>query len=180
MTDAVLGAVTLYVTLHSARGPLFRCAAALFSLAAMLGVLRFSGFYADENPHMIVSMIAGVAAFPALTVSVMVPDSPIARKWRVSSVFLLLLATVGVSIVIYSGSRLYLNACALLAIAGIAYVSLRARRWVDVVSAVTMLVGLLCFAVKLSPITPLQPADVLHLALAVGWLGLDRSRSAAL
>jgi hypothetical protein len=175
VTDAVLCATTFYVVLRSTHSPLFRGAAALFSIAAFLGVLRFSGLYVNEAPHMFVSMIAGVAAFPALATSVMFPQSPITRQWRGSWLLLLIIAAVGALIVMNSGSRLYLNGCALLAVAGITYVSLRQRRWIRVSSATIMLIGLLCFALKFSPTTALQPADVLHLALAAGWLGLDRS-----
>ena len=171
----MLCAATCYVALRSTHGPLFRSAAALFSIAAFLGVLRFSEIHSAEAPHTFVSMIAGVAAFPALVTSVMFPDSSIARQWRVSWLFLLLVAAAGVLIVMTSGSRLYLNACALLAVAGVIYVSLRDRRWTRVSSAAIMLIGLLCFALKFSPTTALQPADILHLALAAGWLGLHRS-----
>lgn len=174
MTDAVLFAATLYIALFSARNCLLRVSAALFSIAALLGALRFSGLYPEAAPHMFVSMIAGVAAFPAMAISVIFPRWRSTERLGDSLMIVGALAVLGALFVVVSGSRGYLNACALLAVVGIGFVSLRHRQWLSAMSATLILLGLLCFALKLSPIVALQPADILHLTLAAGWLGLNQ------
>jgi len=171
----VLLAATLYVALFSTKAPVFRAAAALFSLAALLGVLRFSGLYPEEALHKFASMIVGVAAFPSMAISLMYPRWRVIGKWSSSLVMLLTLAIIGTLDVTTSESRIYLDVCALLSVAGVAYASLRTRCWRRVLSAAIKLVGLMCFALKIPLGALLQPADVLHLALAAGWLHFEKS-----
>jgi len=149
-----------------------RLSACLVSAAAWLGVLRFSGFYADSAPHMFVSMVAGVSAFPALAAALAIPKARIVTEGHLALVVVILAAVIGAAIIIASGSRLFLNLTSLSAILLIAFVSFRARNTISGVSALVMLAGSLCFATKFSPAPMLQPADILHLALAAGWLGI--------
>ncbi len=164
--------MTLVLASQSALPPLMRLSAALVSAAAWLGVLRFSGLYADTAPHMFVSMVAGVAAFPALAAAIATPKARIVTEWRLALVVVIFAAVIGAAIITASGSRLYLNLTSLSAILLIAFVSFRARNTISGVSALVMLAGSLCFATTFSPTPMLQPADVLHLALAAGWWGV--------
>ncbi|MBM4217359.1 MAG: hypothetical protein FJ178_05845 [Gammaproteobacteria bacterium] len=164
--------MTLVIASRSASPPLMRLSACLVSAAAWLGVLRFSGFYADSAPHMFVSMVAGVSAFPALAAALAIPKARIVTEGHLALVVVILAAVIGAAIIIASGSRLFLNLTSLSAILLIAFVSFRARNTISGVSALVMLAGSLCFATKFSPAPMLQPADILHLALAAGWLGI--------
>lgn len=143
-------------------------------MAALVGALRFSGIFVDEPSHKLVSMVTGVAAFPALMISLGLPHWRSIQRWATSLVMLFVLAAIGVLIVTMTGSRLYLDACALVSTFGIAYACWTQRFIPGVFSAALMLFGLGCFATKISPVRVLQPADLLHLALALGWLGLNR------
>jgi hypothetical protein len=164
--------VTLVIASRSASPPLMRLSAGLVSAAAWLGVLRFSGLYVDTAPHRFVSMVAGVAAFPALAAAVAMPKARVVTEGRLALVVMVLAAVVGAAIITVSGSRLYLNLASLSAILLIASVSFRARNMVGGISALAMLAGSLCFAMQFSPTPRLQPADALHLALAAGWWGV--------
>jgi len=164
--------VTLVIASRSALPPLMRLSAGLFAAAASLGVLRFSGLYADTAPHMFVSMVTGVAAFPAFAAAVAIPNAHIVTRARLALFVLILAAVIGAVVITASGSRFYLNFASLSAILLIALVSFRARDTLSGVSALVMLAGSLCFATKFSPISMLQPADILHLALAAGWWGV--------
>ena len=164
--------MTLVIASRSASPPLMRLSACLVSAAAWLGVLRFSGFYADSAPHMFVSMVAGVSAFPALAAALAIPKARIVTEGHLALVVVILAAVIGAAIIIASGSRLFLNLTSLSAILLIAFVSFRARNTISGVSALVMLAGSLCFATRFSPTPMLQPADVLHLALAAGWWGI--------
>jgi hypothetical protein len=152
---------------------LFRLASALFSVAALFGALKFSGIYADEQPHRFVSMIAGVAGFPAMAISLGLSDESTLQRGRFSILALLGLAMIGALVVMGTGARMYLDAAALLCTLAVGYASWRQRHRVGMGSAALILFGLICFAAKIPSSTILQPADVLHLALAVGWLGLS-------
>lgn len=80
---------------------------------------------------------------------------------------------IGAAFVILSGARTYLDVCALLSAIAVGYACWRQKLRIGALSAATMIFGLLCFAAKVSPFNTLQPADILHLALAAGWLGLN-------
>lgn len=109
-----------------------------------------------------------------MAISVWFTQWRVIREWRASILMISVLAILGALIVMSTGSRLYLDACAVLSVSGVAYACSSQSFRLGVISAVIMLVGLLCFAAKISPVTALQPADILHLALAAGWLGLSR------
>jgi hypothetical protein len=169
---------TAYVALFSWRDPLFRVGAALFSVAALMGALKFSGLYADEQPHRLLAMIAGVAGFPAMVISIALPEWKLIDRWGTSLLLVSIIAIAGVWIVTTTGARLYLDAVALLSPLAVGYACWRQRAPLGVVSAVVILLGLICFALKIPSETTVQPADVLHLALAAGWLGLHQQQAA--
>ncbi|MBM4199196.1 MAG: hypothetical protein FJ198_05825 [Gammaproteobacteria bacterium] len=164
--------MTLFIASRMALPPLVRLSAGLVSAAAGLGVLRFSGLYADTAPHMFVSMLAGVSAFPALAAAVVKPGARVVAEGRLALVVVIFAAVTGATIITASGSRLYLNLTSLSAILLIAFASFRTRDTISGLSALVMLAGSLCFAMQFSPTLILQPADVLHLALAAGWWGI--------
>lgn len=153
----------------SALPPLMRMSAAMFSAAALLGMLRFSGIYIEARPHMLMSMIAGVAAFPGLATAIVSPMASAVTRWRLALVSLAGAAVLGGAITILSGSRIYLNVCALGSILLIAVIAYRRRNAIQGIAALLMLGGSLSFTLNSSPVPVLQPADVLHLALAVGF-----------
>ncbi len=95
---------------------------------------------------MFVSMVAGVAAFPALAAAVAIPKARIVTEGRLALVVVILAAVIGVAIINGGGLRLYLNLTSLSAILLIAFVSFRARNTISGVSALVMLAGSLCFA----------------------------------
>lgn len=173
MTDAVLCIVTVLIALKADRPLLFRIAAAMFSAAALLGTLRFSGLYVDPSPHMLVSMVAGVAAFPAVAAATIWPKSPVAERWMPAVSLLVVLAIVGASITLSSGSRVYVNLCALVSVSSIGFFATKRREWLYLVSATILLFGLASFATGTAFFSFLQPADILHVALTVGLLGLS-------
>ena len=95
-------------------------------------------------------------------------------QWESSSLIVAVCAVVGILLVTGTGSRVYLNAASVLSIVCVIVACWRQRYQLGVVSAAIMLVGLILFATKQpAGFTAVQPADLLHLALAAGWLGLS-------
>jgi hypothetical protein len=127
----------------------------------------------NDPLHRFVSLIAGVAGFPALAIAIAMTEHRATWRWGSSFVIAVVCAVVGVSIVIATDSRVYVNAVALLATLGVGVACWRQRDQLGAISAAIMLVGLVFFAVKPAVFNVLQPADFLHLALAAGWLGLS-------
>jgi hypothetical protein len=139
-----------------------------------VGALKFFGFYVNDPLHRFVSLIAGVAGFPALAISMVMTERRAISQWRSSFLIVAVCAVVGILLVMGTGSRAYLNAASVLSIVCVIVACWRQRYQLGVVSAAIMLIGLTLFATKQTvSVTVVQPADLLHLALAAGWLGLS-------
>ena len=177
VTDAILCLVTLFVASRHAHPPLLRISAAMFSVAALLGALRFSGIWPAPPVHMFASMLAGVGAFPALATAVSCPTLPWVRSWGLALTAVLVAGAIGAALVMSSGWRLYLDLCAIVSVLALAVAGYRQNDRLRVVAALVMLTGLLLFAMKIAVWPGLEPADGLHLALAAGWLGVSYRRS---
>lgn len=145
----------------------------MFAVAAFIGALKFFGGDVNDQVHKLFSLLAGVAGFPAMAISIAWWVKKTTRGWSSSVLILAVFTLIGVSIVIITGSRVYLNMIALLSTLAVGLFCWRQHHYRGVVSATVMLLGLVCFATKLPALSLLQPADFLHLALAVGWLGLS-------
>ena len=63
-TDGVLALISLWLLTRSSLPLGLRIAAGTLGLAAVLGVLRFSGLYPIPQWHQFVSMLGACAAFP--------------------------------------------------------------------------------------------------------------------
>jgi hypothetical protein len=143
-------------------------------MAALVGALKFSGYYVNDPLHRFVSLIAGVAGFPALAISMTMIERKATSQWWSSFLIVAVCAGVGILTVMATGSRAYLNTVSVLSTLCIVVACWRQRYQVGVVSAAIMLIGLILFATKQpAGFNVLQPADFLHLALAAGWLGLS-------
>ena len=142
-----------------------------------MGALKFFGFYVNDPLHRFVSLIAGVAGFPALAISMLMAERRAAFQWGSSFFVVAVCAVVGILVFMATGSRAYLNAASVLSTLCVIVACWRQRYQLGVVSAAIMLVGLILFATKQpAGFTAVQPADLLHLALAAGWLGLSGFR----
>lgn len=167
----------LAITANPSLTPLLRLAATAFALASAFGVLRFSGVYPELFWHTTFSLVTAVAGFPALAFALAYPQSNWIRTWRRAAVTALAFAVVGVTVVIGFELRIYSDACALLATLIAITTMLRERAVPGAIGAVTMLVGLACFALKIPVAALLQPADILHLTLAAGLTLIARAAS---
>ena len=174
LTDGLLLAVTAYLALQRHLPMAFRLACGVFGVAALLGVLRFSGIYPLPSWHQFASMLGAASAFPLLAVAVVWPDSLAARNTRFAWIVLCVTAVIGVIIVGVGQKRIYSDALALLSLLAVCITLVRARQWLGALGGLLMLTALLVFALKVSVGEALVPGDLLHIGMAFGLLLLSR------
>lgn len=79
--------------------PSIAVAAVLFGVAALVGVLRFSGFDMLSGVHKFTSLLAACAAFPLLAYALSWPQDPTSVRLSAAARFAMLFGGVGVAIV---------------------------------------------------------------------------------
>jgi hypothetical protein len=85
---------------HLRTRPAVATAAALIGLAALLGVLRYSGLAVVWGPHRFFSLLAACAAFPLLAAALRWPDAPLAQRGAAVGRFVLVAGGVGVAMTV--------------------------------------------------------------------------------
>jgi len=171
-SDGFLCLVTLWLATRASSPIALRLACTLFAAAALLGVLRFSGIYPMVGWHQFVSMLGAMAALPLVAVSVVWPNSLVARHTRFAWIFMGVMAVLGVIIVGAGQKRVVADALAVLSVVAMLVTLARAGLWRGALSAALLLAGLLLFAAKVSVGDMLVPGDLLHIGMALGLLGL--------
>jgi hypothetical protein len=166
--------VTAYLALQRHLPIAFRLACGVFGVAALLGVLRFSGIYPLPSWHQFASMLGAASAFPLLAVVVLWPDSLAARNTRFAWIVLCITAVIGVIIVGAGQKRIYSDALALLSLLAVCITLVRTRQWLGAVGGVLILTALVLFALKIAAGTLLVPGDLLHIGMALGLVLLSR------
>ncbi len=174
-TDGLLALVCLWL-LSRASLPLgVRIAAGTLGAAAVLGALRFSGFYPIPQWHQFVSMLGACAAFPLLAVAVLWPNAAVARQLKFAAIFFIILAVLGVLAVGVAQKRVLVDALTVISVVAMVVSLARGGRWTTAITTALMLAGLLLFATKVTIVPALVPGDLLHIGMAIGVLGLGLS-----
>ena len=174
-TDGLLALVCLWLFSRASLPLGVRIAAATLGIAAVLGVLRFSGLYPIPQWHQFVSMLGACAAFPLLAVAVLWPDAAVARQLKFAAIFFIILAVIGVLAVGVAQKRVVIDALTVLSVVAMVISLARNGRWPAALTTTLMLAGLLLFAAKATVVPALVPGDLLHIGMAIGLLGLGLS-----
>jgi len=174
-TDGLLALVCLWLLSRVSLPLGVRIAAGTLGIAAVLGVLRFSGLYPIPQWHQFVSMLGACAAFPLLAVAVLWPDAAVARQLKFASIFFIILAALGVLAVGVAQKRVVVDALTVISVVAMLFSLARGGRWPTALTTALMLAGLLLFAVKAAVVPTLVPGDLLHIGMAIGLLGLGMS-----
>ena len=172
VTDGFLCLVTLWLASRAQAPVALRLACTLFAVAALLGVLRFSGVYPLSTWHQFASMLGAMAAFPLLAVAVVWPDALVTRSTRFAWIFMCVMAVLGVLIVGAGQKRVLADGLAVLSVVAITVTLARAGLWRGAMAGGLMLAALLLFAAKVSVAGVLVPGDLLHIGMALGLLGV--------
>lgn len=173
-TDGLLLVVTVYLAVQRHLPIALRLACGVFGLAALLGVLRFSGIYPLPSWHQFASMLGATCAFPLLAVVVLWPESLAARSTRYAWIVLCVTAAIGVIVVSVGQKRIYSDALALLCLLAICITLVRNRQWLSALGGVLMFTVSVLFALKITVGSLLVPGDLLHIGMAFGLVLLSR------
>jgi hypothetical protein len=174
-TDGVLALICLWLLTRASLPIGLRIAAGTLGLAAVLGVLRFSGLYPIPQWHQFVSMLGACAAFPLLAVAVLWPDAAATRQLKFASIFFIGMAVLGVLAVGVAQKRVLVDALTVISVVAMLISLARGGRWSTTLTTALMLAGLLLFASKATLVPGLVPGDLLHIGMAIGLFGLGAS-----
>jgi hypothetical protein len=174
-TDGILALICLWLLTRASLPIGLRIAAGTLGLAAVLGVLRFSGLYPIPQWHQFVSMLGACAAFPLLAVAVLWPDAAATRQLKFASIFFIGMAVLGVLAVGVAQKRVLVDALTVISVVAMLISLARGGRWSTTLTTALMLAGLLLFASKATVVPGLVPGDLLHIGMAIGLFGLGAS-----
>ncbi len=174
-TDGILALICLWLLTRASLPIGVRIAAGTLGLAAVLGVLRFSGLYPIPQWHQFVSMLGACAAFPLLAVAVLWPDAAATRQLKFASIFFIGMAVLGVLAVGVAQKRVLVDALTVISVVAMLISLARGGRWSTTLTTALMLAGLLLFASKATVLPGLVPGDLLHIGMAIGLFGLGAS-----
>ena len=174
-TDGLLALVCLWLLSRDGVPLGVRIATATLGIAAVLGVLRFSGLYPIPQWHQFVSMLGACAAFPLLAVSVLWPNAAVARQLKFAAIFFIGMAALGLLAVGVAQKRVVVDALTVISVVAMLVSLARGGRWPTALTTALMLAGLLLFAAKAAVVPALVPGDLLHIGMAIGLLGLGMS-----
>ena len=174
-TDGLLALICLWLLTRASLPLGVRIAAGTLGLAAVLGVLRFSGLYPIPQWHQFVSMLGACAAFPLLAVAVLWPDAAATRQLKFASIFFIGMAVFGVLAAGVAQKRVVVDALTVISVVAMVISLARGGRWPAALTTALMLAGLLLFASKATVVPGLVPGDLLHIGMAIGLLGLGVS-----
>ncbi len=174
-TDGILALICLWLLTRASLPIGVRIAAGTLGLAAVLGVLRFSGLYPIPQWHQFVSMLGACAAFPLLAVAVLWPDAAATRQLKFASIFFIGMAVLGVLAVGVAQKRVLVDALTVISVVAMLISLTRGGRWPTALTTALMLAGLLLFASKATVVPGLVPGDLLHIGMAIGLFGLGAS-----
>ena len=174
-TDGLLALICLWLLTRASLPLGVRIAAGTLGLAAVLGVLRFSGLYPIPQWHQFVSMLGACAAFPLLAVAVLWPDAAATRQLKFASIFFIGMAVLGVLAVGVAQKRVLVDALTVISVVAMLISLARGGRWSTTLTTALMLAGLLLFASKATVLPGLVPGDLLHIGMAIGLFGLGAS-----
>ena len=176
ITDAVLCATCLYGACRQTLPYGARLACALLALAAMLGVLHFSGLYPLPSLHSFASMLGGMVSLPLLAIGVAAPHSLVASTKHFAWTLAVVLGVLGLLIITLGGFRIVTDAVAALCVLTMLVAAYRQRSRAGLVAACVLLLTLVAVLLKwqipsassVQNVPLLQTTDLLHLGLAAG------------
>jgi hypothetical protein len=142
-------------------------AAGLIGLAAVLGVMRFSGLAMMTGPNKFASLLSAAAAFPLLAWCLRYPASRVALHFGTAVRPVLILVALGVAVTMAGVAQWGAALSLLSALVLLGTLALR-RNALATVGAVVLLGGMLATLAGRAGAAAIDPAVALHLGLAVG------------
>ena len=169
MTDAILMLVALRLAWAGRERALVLLGATLLMLAALLGVLRFSGLLPLPQWHQFFSMLGAGVSLPALAASLLWTAGSVNTQRGIGWIFAIALAVFCVLTGVVAQIKLVPQVLGFVAVLLMLVLAIR-HRLLDVgLGAGSMLLGFVLFMGKVQVIG-LQSGDFLHIFMAAGLL----------
>lgn len=174
LLDGLLGLVAFGLAWRVARSlPAVRLGCLIVGSAAVLGALKFSALLPLPSLHQFMSMLGAGVGLPLLAISVVMPESAVARQRRFAWILAIVLAVACVLISLVAQIKVWPSVCALLAATATLIAATARKDWLGATAGLCWLLALVAFAAKVE--TPhLRPGEFLHAGLTVGLLLLWR------
>jgi hypothetical protein len=169
MTDAILMLVALRLAWAGRERALVLIGATLLMLAALLGVLRFSGLLPLPQWHQFFSMLGAGVSLPALAASLLWPTSSVTTERGLGWIFTIALAVLCVLTGVVAQFKIASQVLGLTAVLAVLVLAVRHRQLDLGLGAGSMLLGFALFTGKVQVIG-LQSGDFLHIFMTVGLL----------
>ena len=170
ISDFVLALACAVIAVRAAKtrpGVALACAA--IGVAAIFGVLRFSGTAGVEGAHRFLSMLGGAAALPLLAASLAWPESLAASTVRGAALTLLVAAAIGVAVTVGAGFVLWGQAVPALSAVAILIATLPKHAVRKSFGAVVLVLTFGLVAAR-QTLAGFEPLEVLHYGMTTALL----------
>ncbi|MBT8141146.1 MAG: hypothetical protein HKN88_09855 [Gammaproteobacteria bacterium] len=138
----------------------------LIGLAALLGLLKFSGILPLPELHALLAMLSSCVALPLLAVTMVWPTGPVSKTLRYMSIFSFIMAFIGVMLVTIGEFTLWRTICALISALVILLAGLWRKQWLVFIAGVLLVVALAVLGAQKN-VLGLLAVDWMHLLLSV-------------
>jgi hypothetical protein len=170
MTDALLFCCAAYLASQRSSPVGYRLAFGVLAVAALLGVLKFSGLYPLDSWHRLFAIFGGSAALPLLAVCVAWPQSAAANDRQFALILLGGAALLGLAVAGLGRLRIYDQALGAISMFWMLWLMVKQGDRRRIVGLACMLGGSVLFLAKANFSPWLSPGDFLHLGMAMGLL----------
>ena len=182
--DALSDLLLAFVTLPFAwrllpRRPGTAGAMLLIGLAALFGVLRYSGLDTALGPHRFFSLVAASGGLPLLAISLRWPDGEVASRGAAAGRFGVLVAGIGVLLVGVAGLAWWSDLVAALSALLIVWAAVPERRIVPLLAGWLLVLGFMASATgkAFAPFSAVQELHIL-MAMSLALIGWEELRGA--
>lgn len=165
----VLALVCAFLAVRSARErPGVAVACGAIGFAAVIGAIRFFGVEAASGTHKFFSMVAAVAAFPLLAVSLHWTDSKVATNVRQAALLFVACAALGVALVSGAGFARWAQFMPAVSAAALLGGAIQERADRRIAGSVMLILSFASISMNLTLVAwVLAPIEALHYGMAL-------------
>lgn len=170
ISDFVLALACFAIAFRARDGrPGIALACVVIGIAAVFGVLRYSGFANVGGPHRFLSLLGATAALPLLAASLAWPASRAAKSIRGAALVVLVASGIGVAITAGAGIALWSQVVPAASALALLFVAFRLRAARSIACALLLAATFALVAARVT-IAGFEPVELLHYGMAAALL----------